>query len=564
MLQGLPSDGIEFQSWTWADIRPHYEALDSVDLKSDNVESWLASWSKLASLVTEVDNRLYVATTVNTADANAKGLYDRFLEDIYPNAKEANQRLKKKLLDSGLAVPGFEIPLRNMRSEAELYREENIPLLTEQIKLCQTYDEIVGSQTAVWDGEEVPLPFLNRALQETDRSRREQAWRASIDRKLQDRERLNRLWAEIFGLRGQIAANAGLGSFRDYIWRDLLRFDYSPADCADFREAIAQEVVPVAARILERRRQALGVDSLRPWDLEVDVSGTPLKPFSDGADLIAKSQTVLDHVDPELGGFFADMHARGLLDLESRKNKAPGGYCTNYDAVRLPFIFMNAVGTHDDVQTLIHEAGHSFHVYETAGLPYQQQLAYTSEIAEVASMGMELLAAPYLAAEGAFYTPEEAAKARIKHMETTILFWPYMAVVDGFQHWAYENPDQAVDASACDAEWGRLWSRFMPVVDWSGLEDARVTGWHRKLHIYQVPFYYVEYGMASLGACQVFRNARENQEEAVVKYRSMLRLGGTKPLPELFAAAGAKFAFDAKTIRDCVGILETAIEELSK
>lgn len=562
-MRSLPSSGIEFQTWKWSDIAEHFHALSSENLAPNNVEEWLKRWSDVASLISEVDNRLYVATTVNTADADAKAKYESFLEDIYPNAKEANQKLKERLLESGLNVPGMEVPLRNMRAEAALYREENIPLLAEQIKLSQAYDEIIGSQTVVWEGKEVPLPFLTRVMEDEDRSKREAAWRATIDRKLEDRDKLNSMWAEFFQLRQKIAVNAGKVSFRDYIWQELLRFDYTPEDCAQFREAILTEIVPVASRLYARRKQVLGVDTLRPWDLDVDITGEPLTPFETERELIDRCKVVLDAVDPELGAHFRHMDSAGTLDLSSRKNKAPGGYCTNFDAVREPFIFMNAVGTHDNVETLIHEAGHAFHVYESAELPYQHQLAYTSEIAEVASMGMELLASPYLSVEGGYYTPEEAARARIKHLETTILFWPYMAVVDGFQHWAYENPEKAVKSDECDRAWDDLWSQFMPGVDYSGLDLARATGWHRKLHIFVVPFYYVEYGMASLGACQVFRNAKKDQSEAVRNYRAMLKLGGTRPLPDLFAAAGAKFAFDRDTIRECVGLLESTILELS-
>ena len=243
------------------------------------------------------------------------------------------------------------------------------------------------------------------------------------------------------------------------------------------------------------------------------------------------------------------MRREKLLDLVNRKRKAPGGYCTDFSAVKRPFICMNAVGVHDDVQTLLHEGGHSFHVFETASLPYHQQTQVPMEFAEVASMGMELLAAPYLAADqGGFYSPADAARARIEHLEGTLLFWPYMAVVDAFQHWVYENPDAATDPVNCDRTWGEQWDRFMRGVDWGGLEEEKVTGWHRKLHIFQVPFYYVEYGLAQLGAMQVWRNALRDQAKAVANYRQALALGGTVTLPELFATAGAKFAFDAQTL----------------
>jgi oligoendopeptidase F len=257
------------------------------------------------------------------------------------------------------------------------------------------------------------------------------------------------------------------------------------------------------------------------------------------------------------------MRAESLLDLDNRKGKAPGGYCAELAVERKPFIFMNAVGLHDDVQTLLHEAGHAFHVFEAARLPYHQQLEYGMEIAEVASMSMELLAAPHLTRDaGGYFSREEAARARVEHLEGIVLFWPYMAVVDGFQHWVYEHPDDARRPANCDATWDTLWQRFMPVVDWSGLEDQRRTGWQRKLHIFQLPFYYVEYGLAQLGAVQVWRNSLADPAHAVADYRRALAMGATATLPDLFAAAGARFAFDAGTLSEAVQLVERTIQEL--
>jgi len=257
------------------------------------------------------------------------------------------------------------------------------------------------------------------------------------------------------------------------------------------------------------------------------------------------------------------MRQEGLLDLENRKNKAPGGYCTDYMAVRRPFIFMNAVKLHEDVQTLLHEGGHAFHCFEIARLPYIQQMSVGLEFAEVASMSMELLASPYLTADrGGFYTANDAARAIVEHLEFNITFWPYMAVVDGFQHWVYENPQAALDPARCDAQWAVLWKRFVPGVDYSGLEQEELTGWQRKLHIHQIPFYYVEYGLAQLGATQVWANALKDQAQAVASYRRALALGGTVTLPALYATAGAHFAFDADTLRAAVQLTEEQITRL--
>lgn len=560
----LPSTVEEFIRLGWDAIAPHYGALERADLDEKTAAQWLARWSRLAELTSETEQRLFVATSIDTADKNAEERLNAYLDEVYQEAQKADQRLKEKLLASGLEPEGFEVPLRNMRAEAELFCEANVPLLASEMKLSQEYDQIVGAQTVQWAGEEIPVARLNPVLEETNRERREEAWRLMVGRKIEDRERLNGLWRKFYDLRLEIAGNAGFASYREYKWKELLRFDYTPEDCKQFHAAIERTVVPVAKKIYDRRRESLGVGRLRPWDLDVDVSGRmPLHPFDAIERLIDRSRGVLARVDPELGAQFQTMAEQGLLDLDSRKNKAPGGYCTNFDIVRKPFVFMNASGVHDDVQTLLHEAGHAFHVFATADLPYVQQLAYTSEIAEVASMAMELLAGPYLSdPETGFYTEAEAARARIKHLEGVVLFWPYMAVVDAFQHWAYETPDHATDPGAVEAKWTELWERFMPGVDWSGLEFERAMGWQRKLHIFGVPMYYVEYGMASLGALQVWRNSLSDPRGAVQAYRRMLALGGTRPLPELFAAAGAKFAFDDATLGEAVGLVETKLAEL--
>ena len=344
----------------------------------------------------------------------------------------------------------------------------------------------------------------------------------------------------------------------------MLRFDYTPEDCRSFHNAIEEVVVPAAARVYEQRRKHLGLETLRPWDLDVDPLGRgPLVPFHDITELQGKCSEIFHRVDPQFGAYFDTMVREGLLDLGNRKNKAPGGYCTEFAARKLPFIFMNAVGIHDDVQTLFHESGHSFHVFERGHLPYYQQRDVSLEFSEVASMAMELLASPYLASEqGGFYAATDAARARIEHLERCIVFWPYMALVDAFQHWVYEHPREAQNPAACDEAWRTIWGRFMPWIDWSGLEQELMTGWHRKLHIHTVPFYYVEYGLAQLGAVQVYGNSTVNRSEALHAYTKALALGGTVSLPELYRTAGARLAFDRHTVASAVSFVELAIADL--
>ncbi len=567
MLKTLPSTPQEIIAWTWPEIEPHYKDLQARLLDASSMDAWLADWSKLGELLEEMYSRLAVATSVNTADKEADERMNRFLDGIFPNALAAEQKLKEMLLASKLEPKGFEIPLRNMRAEAELFRESNLPLLAEQQKLSIEYDKIYGAQTVQWEGEEITLTKLAMTFQDPDRNQREKAWHLKAERQLADVEAINDLWQKFMDVRAGIAQNAGKPSFREYAWQQKLRFDYTPEDCKSFADAIEKVVVPAATRVYEKRKQALGLNTLRPWDLvdgwysrPTPAPGRPsLKPFSHIDELKSKVSSIFHKVDPALGKHFDTLLAEGLTDLDNRKNKAPGAYCTSYTSLRKPFIFVNAVGVHDDVMTTLHESGHAFHVFETAKLPYVHQLTVPMEFAEVASMGMELLASPYLTE---FYSEAEMARARIEHLERSLLFWPFMAVVDSFQHWVYENPASGADPQACDAKWGELWDRFLPAVDWSGLETVKNTGWHRKQHIHQVPFYYVEYGLAQLGAVQIFGNARKDQAGAVAAYRKALALGGTVTLPELFSTAGARFGFDSATVRQAVDLIEQVIAEL--
>ena len=560
----LPTTIEAVKGWEWAQFEPYYNDLAGRTLTAENVAAWLADWTRLGCLLDETGSRLYVATTVDTTDEAGIKRFYHFLETIAEPAQAAEQTLKTHLLESGLQPEGFAIPLRNMRTAAALFQEANLPLFTQEQKFSNEYDKIVGAQTVEWEGEEKTLPQMQPVYQDADRAKRELAWRLSATRQLQDRESLNGLWGQFMGLRQQITANTGRKTYRDYRWEAMLRFDYTPADCETFHSAIERVVVPAAQRIYEKRRQQLGLETLRPWDLDVDpLNRPPLRPFGNVEELKSKAETIFRQVDPQLGDYFATMRREGLLDLDNRKGKAPGGYQITFSQIKRPFIFMNAVGLHDDVQTLLHEGGHAFHAFESARLPYIQQSEITAEIAEVASMSMELLAAPYLTADdGGYYGEADAARARIEHLEGIVRFWPYMAVVDAFQHWVYTNPAAASDPANCDAKWAELWGRFMKGVDWSGLDDVVKTGWQRKLHIFQIPFYYVDYGLAQVGALQVWRNALGDQAGAVRKYRAALALGGTKPLPELFAAAGAKFAFDAGTMGELVALIEKTLSEL--
>jgi len=564
MFSSLPNTAVDFMNWDWSQIKPYFDDLSSRTLTSSSVMEWLTDWSRIRELVEEARWRHYVALTLDTTDVEAGDRYHDYLEQVITPTEVADQDLKLRLLSSGQKPAGFAVQLRNMRAQADLYREVNLPLLNEGRRLASEYDKISGAQTVEWDGEEQTIQQLKPILKDPDREKRERVWRLAAARQLDDRERINNLWVQLLDVRRQLTENAQLLDYRAYRWQEMLRFDYTPEDCIQFHKAIEDFVVPAAKLIYDKRKKQLGLKSLRPWDINVDpLSRDPLKPFAKTEELENKVSAIFHNVDPQLGSYFETMRQEGLLDLDNRKGKAPGGYCVLYHAARRPFIFMNAVGLHEDVQTMLHEAGHAFHVFEGSQLQYYHQLEVPLEFAEVGSMAMELLAAPYLRVnEGGFYSPKDAARARIEHLEEGILFWPYMAVVDAFQHWVYENIDAAAEPDNCDKKWGELWRRFKPDVDWSDLEQEMMTGWHRKLHIYHDPFYYVEYGIAQLGAVQVWKNALRDQAQAVAQYREALAKGGTLTLPELYQTAGVRLSFDTDTLSEAVSLMELTIEEL--
>lgn len=560
----FPQSIAEIDPRRWETFAPYFAELLERELNDSNMRQWLTDWSQLLQLYEEAGAMIYIEKSLDTADPEKEQAFLDYVNEVAPKARMADQALKERLLALNIADDDMALVLRNMRNEADLFREANVPLQTELAKLENEYDKITGSLKTDWHGTEKNLVQLGLFLKEKDRSLREQAWQTMMDLWLSQRQLLNKLYADMLALRRQVAANAGLPDYRAYAFREKGRFDYTPEDCFTFHEAIEEVVVPAARRIYEKKRQRLGLAELRPWDVDMDTCDAPsLKPYTSQDELIQGSINIFNSVDPELGRYFAMMAEDGLLDLDTRAGKALGGYCATLAMRKRPFIFMNGVGVHNDVQTMLHEAGHAFHVFETASLPLIWQTDKPMEFAEVASMAMEKIAAPYMIREnGGFYTASEAARARIEHLESEMRFLPYMAVVDAFQHWIYTHPAASMDAANCDAAWGELWDRFMPGVDWNGFEVARVTGWQRKLHIFTVPFYYIEYGMAAVGALQVWRNSLSDQAGALAAYRRALALGGTKTLPDLFAAAGAEFRFDTALLSELVALVEQTIEEL--
>ena len=564
MFDSIPTRYQDVKDWTWAQFQPLVDDLLALPLDADNIESWLSGWTQLNDLYDEIGNRAYVETSVDTTDEAAQARFEYYNNYMQPEFMRAEHQLNQKLVESGLLPAGMEIAVRRIRNGIELFREANLPLLSAEQNLTTEYNKVIGAQTVEWEGEQLTLQQLAPVLQELDRERREYSWRLAGERMLADRDALNDIWLRFLDLRRDIAANSDMPDYRAYKWKEWNRFDYTPDDALAFFAAIHEVVAPAYGRVLERRKRALGLDTLRPWDTEVDIAGRqPLRPFSDVATLQDKTIGIFQAVDPELADYTRIMRDEGYFDLDNRANKAPGGFCTYYPLSRRPYIFMNAVGLHNDVQTMLHEMGHAFHAFSDDHLRWSQQRDVPIEFAEVASMAMELLAAPYLSeAQGGFYTAAEAARARIQHLEGILRLWAYIAVVAGFQHWIYTHIDEARDPDACDDQWESLWNRYTPVIDYSGLEAFKRFRWRMQIHIYVVPFYYIEYGLAQLGAAQIWANSLSDQAGALAQYRQALTLGTTVSLPEVFQAAGAKFAFDADTLRGAVNLIEKTIAEL--
>jgi oligoendopeptidase F len=444
-----------------------------------------------------------------------------------------------------------------VKNHVELFRAENVALETEEAKLCQQYQKLSGALTVNFRGSEKTLVQMGRYLEEPDRALRQEAWELVAKRRLQEADKFEEIFDELVKLRQQIAANAGFKNYRDYSFRKLGRFDYTPDDCKKFHDAVEKEIMPAVRELHSERGRQLGLKKLRPWDLAVDPHNRPpLKPFEQIEQMVSRTQKIFNHLDGELANGFQQMHDLHLLDLDNRKGKAPGGYQSTLAESRLPFIFMNAVGLQRDVETILHEAGHAFHALATQDEDLYAYRGSPIEFCEVASMAMELLGNEFLEE---FYPPAEANRARRTHLEGIIGFFPWMATVDAFQHWIYTHPNHM--RAERKAAWLALMDRFAGDIDWSGHEDARAHLWHRQLHIFLHPFYYVEYGIAQLGALQVWANSKRDKVKALNDYKTALALGNSRPLPELFSAAGCKFDFSSTTIKP---LIQLAGAELAK
>ena len=560
--QYLPED---FAVTTWEGLKPYFEELLARDLPdAAALRRWFQDRSELEAMLSEDAGWRYIRMTTHTDDEEASRRYQEFVQEIQPPLAPYSDQLNRKALEhpnlEDIKAEGYDIMLRSMRKDVEIFREENIPLNTEIQTETQKYGQLTGAMTIEHEGQELTLQQAATLLQRTDRELREQIYYKIQDRRLQDADELDTLFTKLIELRHKVAQNAGFANYRDYMFTAMGRFDYTKEDTFAFHEAVAQEMVPLLNASMQARKEALGLDALRPWDKAVDPSGKdPLQPFDGGEDLLARTVRVFNHLDRYLGERLEIMREMDHLDLVSRKGKNPGGYNYPLMEIGVPFIFMNATSTVRDMVTLLHEGGHAVHSFLVRDLELVDFKNAPSEVAELASMSMELLTLDHW--DEYFTDPEELKRAKKNHLEDILFTLPWVATIDQFQHWIYENPNHTVEERK--EHWNRIFDRFADTeTDWEGLQLYKDYLWQKQLHLYQVPFYYIEYGFAQLGAIAVWKNYKENPEKGLKGYMDALKLGYTKSIPEVYEAAGIKFDFSPAYIRELAQFLQSELDQL--
>lgn len=551
----------------WDSLEPIFNDLLARNINSvDELEQWLKDKSELEASLEEDFAWRYIKMTCDTSNEDLVKSFQYFATEIEPKIAPLNNDLNKKLVDSPfvseLNHDEYYVYLRGVKKSLELFREENIPLQTEIQVEQQKYQGITGAMSVTFNGQEYTLEQAANFLKDLNRETRQQAWENITARRLVDKEQLDELFNKLKALRHHVAQNAGFDNFRDYMFAALGRFDYTPQDCFDFHEAIAQEVVPLLAEQANERTLALDLESLKPWDTEVDTSGkAALKPFNNGEELINKSIECFNGLSPFLGSRLEVMKANGLFDVDSRKGKAPGGYNYPLAETGAPFIFMNSANSFRDLTTMVHEGGHAIHTFLTSDLKLNDFKHCPSEVAELASMSMELISMDHW--DVFFDNPEELKRAKKYQLRDVLKTLPWVAVVDAFQHWIYTNPDH--NSEERTAAWKEIFTRFgANFVDWSEHQEALENLWQKQLHIFEVPFYYIEYGIAQLGAIAVWKNYKENPEKGLENYLAALKLGYTKNMKEIYSTAGIEFNFSASYIKELVAFVKQELENLDK
>lgn len=559
----LPED---FKVTTWDALEPYLKNLLDRDIESkDALEQWLKDMSELEAVVGEDASWRQIRMTCDTTDKTLEEAFAYFCMEIQPKLQPYADALNKKLMNSPLLSEldhdKYFTYLRNVKKSIELFREANIPLQAELSVMQQQYGAIAGKMTVQVNGQEYTLQQASKFLESHDRALREEVYRKINERRLQDKDALNDLYTRLIEKRDQIAKNAGFENYRDYKFVELGRFDYTKEDCFQFHEAVKQHVVPLVKKIQEKKREKLGLETFRPWDTEAEPEGVePLHPFNTGKELLEKTEQCFAQLNP----FFADclrkMDELKHFDLDSRKGKAPGGYNCPLTESGAPFIFMNAAGQMHDVTTMVHEGGHAVHSFLSHNLELSAFKEYPMEIAEVASMAMELFSMNHW---DVFFDNEEDLKRAKEHqLERVITIFPWIATIDKFQHWVYEHPQHTIEERT--ATWMEILEEFSThTVDFTGLEEYRKIGWQRQLHLFEVPFYYIEYGIAQLGAIGMWKQYQKNTEQALMNYVNALSLGGTKTLPGLYNAAGLKFDLSPEHIKSLMDFVNEQMEQLN-
>ena len=547
--QFLPTN---FELTQWESLEPYFKTLLDREITSKlTLESWLQDLSELEAFISEDACWRQIKMTCDTESKELEERFNYFMLEIQPHVQVWSDKLNRKLVDcpftSSLDAKKYFTFLRSIRKQIDLFREPNIPLIAALSVLQQQFGVIAGKMTVTVNGNEYTLQQAAKFLEDENRSVREEVYRKIAERRYQDQTALTSLFEQLLEKRNTLAANAGFTDYVQYRFLELGRFDYNPEMCVQFHDAVRDHVMPLVNELYERKRKKLGLTELRPWDLEAEPSGTaPLRPFGNGVELTKKTIACLTKLRPFFGDCLNRMQQMGHLDLDSRKGKAPGGYNCPLAESGAPFIFMNAVGSQRDLVTMVHEGGHAVHSFLSRDLPITGFKNLPSEVAELASMSMELIS---MTEWNEFYkNDDDLNRAKKDQLESVLKILPWIAQVDEFQHWIYENP--AHSRSERMNAWNEIQERFgTGLVDYTDLEFAKNHGWHRQLHIFEVPFYYIEYGIAQLGAIGMWMQFKKNPEAALNNYCKALSLGGTKTLPQLYEAAGLSFDFSPNTIK---------------
>jgi oligoendopeptidase F len=557
----VPAD---FKVTTWELLEPFFKNLAERSLNSrEDLEQWMKDMSEVEAVVSEDACWRQIKMTCDTTDTALEEAFTYFCMEIQPKLQPYADQLNKKLVNSPftkeLDQDKYFTYLRSVKKSIDLFREANIPLQAELSVLQQQYGAIAGKMTIEVGGQEYTLQQAGKFLESHDRALREEVYRKIQERRLQDKDAMNELYSNLIGKRDQVAKNAGFANYRDYKFVELGRFDYSKEDCYQFHEAVKLHVLPLIEKIYARKKAKLQLDKLYPWDTEAEPAGVqPLKPFTDGKDLYEKSVKCFETMNPFFANCLRKMDQLNHFDLESRKGKAPGGYNCPLTESGAPFIFMNAAGQMSDVTTMVHEGGHAIHSFLSHNLELSAFKEYPMEIAEVASMAMELFSMNHW--EAFFDNSEDLKRAKEHQLERTITIFPWIAIIDKFQHWVYEHPQHSVEERT--NTWMSILAEFSTKsIDYTGLEMYREIAWQRQLHLFEVPFYYIEYGIAQLGAIGLWMQYQNNPQQALENYIQALSLGGTKILPELYKAAGLKFDLSPNHIKT---LMEFTAAEMDK